>query len=111
QARPEPHLQHPAVQPLAHPGPQGLELLQAAGHIDDPGQDVVDVDTHGPTAYGRRPRGRRHSPHGGTHLEALPSRCGDAGGAMRTAQPVVELDQIEREYAAVIALLDRSAAF
>ena len=30
---------------------------------------------------------------------------------MRTAQPVVELDQIEREYAAVIALLDRSAAF
>jgi len=30
---------------------------------------------------------------------------------MKTAQPVVELDQIEREYAAVIALLDRSAAF
>src|SRR5437588_10875929 len=30
---------------------------------------------------------------------------------MRTADPVAELEQIEREYAAVIALLDRSAAF
>ncbi|HVW33925.1 MAG TPA: GAF domain-containing protein, partial [Acidimicrobiia bacterium] len=30
---------------------------------------------------------------------------------MRTADRVVELEQIEREYAAVIALLDRSAAF
>ncbi|HEV8624194.1 MAG TPA: ATP-binding protein [Acidimicrobiia bacterium] len=29
---------------------------------------------------------------------------------MRTADPVAELEQIEREYAAVIALLDRSAA-
>src|SRR5207237_9141416 len=32
-------------------------------------------------------------------------------GRMRTADPVAELEQIEREYAAVIALLDRSAAF
>src|SRR5947207_2820476 len=30
---------------------------------------------------------------------------------MRTADTVADLEQIEREYAAVIALLDRSAAF
>src|SRR5207249_11391279 len=65
----------------------------------------------GRPAAARVPPPGEDSPHGGTHLEVFRPRCPDAGGLMRTAQPVVELDQIEREYAAVIALLDRSAAF
>ena len=43
EAGPEAELDDVAVEPFAHPAPQRIRGLEAAGHVDDPGQHMVGV--------------------------------------------------------------------